>query len=202
MNRQRLIDNVWEGKHQDSIVQGAGVGHRTSRTVEWLEHIGEKQRMNDVASVLPEPTREEIEQARHVRDTTEKKAQFAFLFYRALAYITGLWLLLLVVEMVLKYLVDVNGNQDPVIGTWVAIVHGMIYVVYVLAVFNLWSVMRWGFGRMLYLIIAGVVPVLSFVLERQASHWFREDLPGVLDATEGRALRRAQISRLKTERER
>lgn len=158
--------------------------------------------MNDVASVLPEPTREEIEQARHVRDTTEKKAQFAFLFYRALAYITGLWLLLLVVEMVLKYLVDVNGNQDPVIGTWVAIVHGMIYVVYVLAVFNLWSVMRWGFGRMLYLIIAGVVPVLSFVLERQASHWFREDLPGVLDATEGRALRRAQISRLKTERER
>lgn len=158
--------------------------------------------MNDVASVLPEPTPEEKDQARHVRDVTEKKAGIALTFYRALAYITGAWLLLLVVEMILKYLVDVNGNQDPVIGTWVAIVHGMIYVIYVLAVFNLWSVMRWGFGRMIYLIVAGVVPVLSFVLERKATQWVREDLPAVLDATEGRALRRAQISRLKTERER
>lgn len=155
-----------------------------------------------MVSALPEPTADEIDQARLVRENTEKKASLSLGFYRAMAYVTGAWLLLLVVEMVLKYLIDVNGNHDPVIGTWVAIVHGMIYVVYVLAVFNLWSVMRWGFGRMIYLIIAGVVPVLSFILERRATTWFREDLPGVLDAAEGRALRRAQISRLKSERER
>lgn len=155
-----------------------------------------------MASVLPEPTHEEKDQARHVRETAEKKARVSFTFYRIAAYVTGAWLLLLVAEMVLKYLVDVNGNHDPVIGTWVAIVHGMIYVVYVLAVFNLWSVMRWGFGRMIYLLIAGVVPVLSFILERKATHWFANDLPAVLDATENRALRRAQIARLKSDRER
>ena len=155
-----------------------------------------------MASVLPEPTADEKEQARRVRDATEKKAGIALASYRLLAYITGFWLLLLVVEMTLKYVVDANGGHAPVIGTWVAIVHGFIYVVYVLAVFNLWSVMRWGLGRMIYLIIAGVVPVLSFVLERKATQWVHEDLPAVLDATEGRVLRRAQISRLKTERER
>lgn len=155
-----------------------------------------------MASALPEPTEEEVELARVARQDAGKKAQVAMTFYRAMAYITGFWLLLLVLEMVLKYLVDVNGNHEPVLGTWVAIVHGMIYVVYVLAVFNLWSVMRWSFSRMIYLILAGVVPVLSFVLERKAASWYREDLPGALDAVEGRALRRAQISRLKAERER
>lgn len=155
-----------------------------------------------MASALPEPTREEREQAQLAREGAEKKSAIALLFYKVMAYVTGFWLLLLVVEMVLKYLVDVSGNHEPVIGTWVAIVHGMIYVVYVLAVFNLWSVMRWSFSRMIYLIIAGVVPVLSFVLERKAASWYREDLPGALDAVEGRALRRAQISRLKSERER
>lgn len=151
---------------------------------------------------LPEPTGDEREHAGLVRDNTARKASLAFGFYRVMAYVTGAWLLLLVVEMFLKYVVDINGDHAPVLGTWIAIAHGMIYVVYVLSVFNLWSLMRWSFGRMVYLVIAGVVPVLSFVLERKAETWFREDLPGVLDAVESRALRRAQISRLKTERER
>lgn len=155
-----------------------------------------------MASSLPEPTAEDVELARTARENAAKKSQLAMTFYRVMAYITGFWLLLLVVEMILKYLVDVNGNHAPVIGTWVAIVHGMIYVVYVLSVFNLWSIMRWNLSRMIYLIIAGVVPVLSFVLERRAAFWYREDLPEALDAVENRALRRAQIQRLKSERER
>lgn len=153
-----------------------------------------------MAASLPDPTDEDISQAALVRANSETKANLSLSFYRLMAYVTGAWLLLLVVEMVLKYIIDVNGDHAPVLGTWIAIVHGMIYVVYVVAVFNLWSVMRWGFGRMVYLVIAGVVPVLSFILERRATHWFREDLQAVLDAAEGRALRRAQISRLKSGR--
>jgi len=32
--------------------------------------------------------------------------------------------------------------------------------------------MRWSFGRILALIAGGVVPVLSFVMERRAQGWF------------------------------
>jgi integral membrane protein len=82
-------------------------------------------------------------------------------------------LLVLCVEMVLKYVfqaggVDpVTGDPEPVIGTWVAIVHGWIYVVYLVTVVQLWSAMRWSLGRLATMALAGVVPVMSFVLERR-----------------------------------
>lgn len=145
---------------------------------------------------LPDPTPAERTQAREDRNKTEKKARGAYGFYRIMAYITGFWLLLLCVELILKYVIDVNGNHASVLGSWVAIAHGIIYVIYVLSVFNLWSVMRWSLSRMVYLVLAGVVPVVSFILERKAHHWFDEDLPVVLDQVEARSLRRAQISRL------
>ncbi|GEL48637.1 membrane protein [Cellulomonas hominis] len=93
--------------------------------------------------------------------------------YRVMAWITGTMLLVLCVEMVLKYVfqaggVDpVTGDPEPVIGTWVAIVHGWIYVVYLVTVVQLWSAMRWSLGRLATMALAGVVPVMSFVLERR-----------------------------------
>ena len=60
----------------------------------------------------------------------------------------------LTLEMVLKY--GLNGGE-PVLGTWVAILHGWIYVVYLVTVMDLWSTMRWGLGRMAALVVAGVV---------------------------------------------
>ena len=87
--------------------------------------------------------------------------------YRGMAYVTGTMLLLLCTELVLKYVVDVNGDHRPVIGTWVAIVHGWIYVVYLVTVYQLWSSMRWSVGRLATMAAAGVVPVMSFVLERR-----------------------------------
>jgi hypothetical protein len=35
-------------------------------------------------------------------------------------------------------------------------------------VVNLWSTMRWRLGRLVTLAAAGVVPVMSFILERKA----------------------------------
>ena len=98
-----------------------------------------------------------------------------------MAFITGGFLLLLCVEMFLKYALQLNGVQAdgsaaPVLGSWIAFVHGWIYVVYLVAVFDLWSRMRWGLGRMVALIAAGVVPVLSFIMERNARVWFEETL--------------------------
>ncbi|WP_022917716.1 DUF3817 domain-containing protein [Ruania albidiflava] len=116
-------------------------------------------------------------------DVQEMKARGAFSRYRIMAFVTGGMLLLLCLEMLLKYVVQVNGPGEPVIGSWVAFVHGWIYVVYAVTVFDLWSRMRWGFGRIVVLIAGGVVPVLSFVMEQKAHGWTE----GTLAARRGEA---------------
>jgi len=102
-----------------------------------------------------------------------RKARGALLRYRVMAWITGSMLLLLCLELILKYVFHVNGydaegHAKPVIGNWVAFAHGWIYVVYLVTVVNLWSTMRWRLGRLVTLAAAGVVPVMSFILERKA----------------------------------
>ena len=89
-----------------------------------------------------------------------------------MAWITGVMLLVLTAEMVLKYVVqaggvDADGSPEPVIGTWVAFAHGWIYVVYLATVIDLWSVLRWRLGRLVTMVLAGVVPVMSFIMERR-----------------------------------
>lgn len=109
-------------------------------------------------------------------DVQEMKARGAFSRYRIMAFVTGGMLLLLCLEMLLKYVVQVNGFGEPVIGSWVAFVHGWIYVVYAVTVFDLWSRMRWSFGRIVVLVAGGVAPVLSFVMEHQARGWVENTL--------------------------
>ncbi len=109
-----------------------------------------------------------------VAEVTETKARSAFTRYKVMAYVTGAMLLLLTFEMVAKYVF--NGGES-VLGAWVAIVHGWIYVIYLITVFQVWSFMRWELGRIAVLVAGGLVPVLSFIVERKAERWFAEDLP-------------------------
>ena len=95
----------------------------------------------------------------------------SLLRYRVLAWVTGAFLLLLTVEIVVKYGL-LSG--EPFLGTWIAIVHGWIYVVYLVTVLDLWSKLRWGLGRLVVLVLAGVVPGLSFVAERRVTRDARE----------------------------
>jgi integral membrane protein len=100
-----------------------------------------------------------------------RKLAGALLRYRVMAFVTGGFLLLLCVEMVLKY--GLNGSE-PVLGDWIAIVHGWIYVVYLVTVVDLWSSLRWRLGRLVALVLAGVVPLLSFYAERRTTDDVRE----------------------------
>jgi integral membrane protein len=50
---------------------------------------------------------------------------------------------------------------------YVGIVHGWVYVVYLVTVVRSWATMRWGWGRLVALVFAGVIPVMSFVVERK-----------------------------------
>jgi len=117
-------------------------------------------------------------------DPWVRRARGALTRYRVMAWITGTMLLLLCLEIVLKYVLQVNGvdadgHAKPVIGAWVAFAHGWIYVVYLVTVVDLWSTMRWRLGRLASLAAAGVVPVMSFVLERRVH---RQTLVAIEDA--------------------
>ena len=70
-----------------------------------------------------------------------EKVRGALLRYRVLAWITGVWLLLLVVELVLTYGYD-NHALD-----FVPFVHGWVYFVYLIMAIDLAIKVRWSVGK-------------------------------------------------------
>jgi len=114
------------------------------------------------------------------------RIRLALKLYRITSIITGSFLLLLCLMMILRYGfgVDIGAGgafgllylepRELIIGgggvnvsTIILIVHGWFYVLYVLADFNLWSPMRWGPLRLLVMFSGGIIPLLSFILERR-----------------------------------
>lgn len=88
--------------------------------------------------------------------------------YSVMAYITGVFLLLLCVEMILKYLVFPPLDiESPSWFKFVAIVHGWIYLIYCLTCLDLGVKARWAPAKWVTTILAGVIPVLSFILEKR-----------------------------------
>jgi hypothetical protein len=104
--------------------------------------------------------------------------------YKISAYVTGVMLLLLCLEMVLKYtplhtefaLGDSRGFLVPAgtirhpaldLSLGILIVHGWLYVVYLFMDFRLWSIMRWNFTRFVLIALGGVIPLMSFFVERR-----------------------------------
>ena len=70
--------------------------------------------------------------------TPVEKIRSALNAYRVLAWTTGVWLIALCYEMVLKYAVKVDNPPD-----WIGVVHGWVYFVYLLATANLAVKVRW-----------------------------------------------------------
>ncbi|ROQ37460.1 integral membrane protein [Frondihabitans sp. PhB188] len=104
--------------------------------------------------------------------------------YKISAYVTGVMLLLLVFEMVIKYtplatemaIGDARGFFVPRgtiaggafdLSLGILIAHGWLYVVYLFTDFRLWSIMRWPFSRFILIALGGVVPLMSFFVERR-----------------------------------
>ncbi|MFD6225184.1 DUF3817 domain-containing protein [Nocardia asteroides] len=81
--------------------------------------------------------------------------------YRVLAWVTGLWLLLLTGEMIAKY---GFGVDTP---SWIAVVHGWVYFAYLLVTADLAVKVRWPIGRTVGTLIAGTIPLLSFFVEHR-----------------------------------
>ncbi|MEV0294615.1 DUF3817 domain-containing protein [Nocardia sp. NPDC050710] len=97
------------------------------------------------------------------------KIASALLRYRVLAWVTGLWLLLLTGEMIAKYGFDVDTPS------WIAVVHGWVYFVYLLVTADLAVKVRWPIGRTVGTLIAGTVPLLSFFVEHVNAKKVKDD---------------------------
>lgn len=115
----------------------------------------------------------------------------ALKFYRATSYITGTFLLLLCVEMIVRYALgydlimggingflalEVHGVEGAGlsgtglnISTAILIVHGWLYVVYLFGDYRMWTLFRWSFTRFVVIALGGIVPFLSFFTERHFS---------------------------------
>jgi integral membrane protein len=94
----------------------------------------------------------------------------ALLRFRIVAYVVGVFLLVLVfVAVPLKYFAD-QPSLTAIIGP----VHGFLYMVYLVVAFDLAVRAKWPFGRTILVLLAGTIPVMSFVAERKVSAWNRQ----------------------------
>jgi len=95
--------------------------------------------------------------------------------YRVMANIVGVVLLVLVLVAVpVKYLA-----HQPGLVALVGPVHGFLYLVYLLVAFDLARRRRFPLGRTALLLLAGTVPFLSFVVERQTTRLVRQQVAEV-----------------------
>lgn len=96
----------------------------------------------------------------------------ALLRYRAMAYVVGVWLIVLVLVAVpLKYLAD-----SPTMVEIVGPVHGFLYMVYLVTAVDLAFRARWPPVRTVLVMLAGTIPFLSFYAERKVTAGLRPAL--------------------------
>ena len=116
--------------------------------------------MLDVTTSDP-TTNQEPSSVSEIKDV--EAARKALTFFKVMALIVGVGLLVLVLEMVLRYGFD-NHALD-----WWPQPHGFIYMVYLVASANLGFKVGWSLGKMVLVMLAGVVPFLSFWAERKVA---------------------------------
>ena len=93
--------------------------------------------------------------------TTEtSKIRTALTAYRVMAWATGIWLIALCYEVVVKYVVQVENPPS-----WIGVVHGWVYFVYLLATLHLAVKVRWPLWTTVGTLLAGTIPLLGIILE-------------------------------------
>lgn len=124
-------------------------------------------------------------------------------WFRISSYVTGIFLLLLMVTWGIRRLpglgydlwafgpngplsfesYGVEGEGLPTTGinltVAILIVHGWLYVVYLLIDFRLWTLLRWPFGRALLIALGGIVPGLSFLTEHKYRRMAEAELEAI-----------------------
>lgn len=95
--------------------------------------------------------------------------------YRVMAYATAVMLLALCTCMIFKYGFGTGAGLTLVVSQ----IHGMLYLVYLVVAFDLGQKVRWPFGKLLWVLLAGTIPTAAFFVERKV---VREVAPLIEDA--------------------
>lgn len=83
--------------------------------------------------------------------------------FRIIGILEGIsYLVLLGIAMPLKYLA---GKPEAV--KYVGWAHGVLFVLYMLALANVWLAERWSFKKVVIAFIASLVPFGPFILDKQ-----------------------------------
>ena len=93
--------------------------------------------------------------------TPVDKIRTALNGYRVMAWTTGIWLIALCYEMVMKYIVKVDNPP-----TWIGVVHGWVYFIYLLFTANLAVKVRGPIGKSFGVLLAGTIPLLGIIVEQ------------------------------------
>lgn len=107
-------------------------------------------------------TQQKTQTAPKIHPERKRRVRTALTIFSVAAWVTGVFLILLVVRMVMEYVLQV---ELPAWATWVAILHGWAYMIYLLTTLNLGLKARWKPAVWFTTAISGVVPLLSFFVE-------------------------------------
>jgi hypothetical protein len=125
----------------------------------------------------------------------ESALKGALKYFKVTSYITGVFLILIMILWGIRlsiqadlwlagpdgflylayYSVDTNdvkvGLPDTGLDLTVIslIVHGWLYVAYLIGAFRMWTLYRWNFISFLVIALGGIIPLLSFFTERYYS---------------------------------
>lgn len=83
--------------------------------------------------------------------------------FKIMAFVVGVGLLILCAELVLHY----GFHNDALL--WWSQVHGFLYILYVITAAQLGFRVGWPLTKMVGVMLAGVVPFFSFVMERKVA---------------------------------
>ncbi|AMO62667.1 integral membrane protein [Mycolicibacterium phlei] len=100
--------------------------------------------------------------------TSDETIRKALTGYRVLAWTTGLWLIALCYEMVMKYVYHVEGLN------WIAVVHGWVYFIYLLFTANLAVKVRWPIAKTVGVLLAGTIPLVGIIVEQVQTRDLKE----------------------------
>jgi len=89
--------------------------------------------------------------------------------YRVMAYVTGVILIVLCVFAIAQAF-----TNDEAIVNAIGTVHGLLYIGYLLVSYPLTRRLRLPFWPTVAVLLAGTIPVMTFVVERRISHRYIE----------------------------
>ncbi|MEI6404873.1 MAG: DUF3817 domain-containing protein [Actinomycetes bacterium] len=86
-------------------------------------------------------------------------------FYRTMAFVVGTtFAVLFFIALPYEYILD-HGKTTLTIVAWTA--HGWLFPIYLIATFLLSQKLRWSLPKTLLIMVAGTIPLMSFVAERK-----------------------------------